>query len=245
MWKNKKKIIAILDRMVSVCFGTIILFLLLYGGYSLWDTAMLYKGAFVSDELLEYKPFTGQEQDEISFEKIKELNEDVFAWITVEDTHIDYPIVQGVDNMEYINKDVYGEFSLSGSIFLDYENQPDFSDCYNLIYGHHMKSGAMFGDVAEFVDQTYFEDHPEGVLYLPEEVRGIYFFACIRTDAFDWTVFLPLQHKENLSALLEHIDEKAVCRREMTIGETDRIIALSTCDSSQTNGRIILFGKLE
>lgn len=57
--------------------------------------------------------------------------------------------------MEYINKDVYGNFALSGSIFLSSANQPDFTDPYNLIYGHHMSNGAMFGDVVEFTDEAY------------------------------------------------------------------------------------------
>ena len=55
------------------------------------------------------------------------INKDVAGWITIDDTHIDYPVVQGKDDMEYINKDVYGEFSLSGSIFLSCMNKKDFS----------------------------------------------------------------------------------------------------------------------
>ena len=71
--------------------------------------------------------------------------------------------------MEYINKDVYGNFALSGSIFLSSANQPDFTDPYNLIYGHHMSNGAMFGDVVEFTDEAYFTAHETGTLYLPEK----------------------------------------------------------------------------
>lgn len=56
--------------------------------------------------------------------------------------------------MEYINKDVYGEFSLSGSIFLSCMNKKDFSDNYNLVYGHHMANGGMFGDVVSFTEKV-------------------------------------------------------------------------------------------
>ena len=66
------------------------------------------------------------------------LNKDVVGWITIFDTHISYPVVQGKDNQEYLNKDVFGKFSFSGSIFLDYRNACDFTDSYSIIYGHHM-----------------------------------------------------------------------------------------------------------
>ena len=82
------------------------------------------------------------------------INPDVRGWLTIDGTHVDYPIVQGEDDMEYVNKGVYGEFSLSGTIFLDSENTSDFSDCYNLLFGHHMANGAMFGDVVRFTDRT-------------------------------------------------------------------------------------------
>lgn len=85
------------------------------------------------------------------------LNKDVVGWITIFDTHISYPVVQGKDNQEYLNKDVFGKFSFSGSIFLDYRNACDFTDSYSIIYGHHMEYGAMFGDVVEFKNDDYFQ----------------------------------------------------------------------------------------
>ena len=63
--------------------------------------------------------------------------------------------------MTYINKNVFGEFALTGSIFLSCMNSPDFSDPYNLIYGHHMDNGGMFGDVMEFLDSEYFDEHKD------------------------------------------------------------------------------------
>ena len=94
------------------------------------------------------------------------INPDVRGWLTIDGTHVDYPIVQGEDDMEYVNKGVYGEFSLSGTVFLDSENTSDFSDCYNLLFGHHMANGAMFGDVVRFTDRTYFEKHQTGTTFL-------------------------------------------------------------------------------
>ena len=127
--------------------GFLILVMFLYGGYSLWDTARIYGNAAVGEELLKYKPTSETEGEHLSLQELALINPDTRGWLTIPDTHIDDPVLQGNDDMEYINKDVFGEFSLSGSLFLSCRNSSDFSDGYSLIYGHHMDHGGMFGDV--------------------------------------------------------------------------------------------------
>lgn len=231
---------------LSVIVGILILVMLLYGGYSLWDTAMLYQGAFVSSDLLKYKPSSGK-TDGPTLAELAALNPDVRGWLTIDDTHIDYPVVQGKTDMEYINKDVYGEFSLSGSIFMDSRNAADFSDSYCLLYGHHMDNGAMFGDVVEFVNKDYFDSHRTGTLYLIDgSVYTIELFACIEIDAFDSVVYQPTaQEQGNVGPLLEYIREKAVQYREIGVTTSNQIIGLSTCAEAETNGRVVVFGRME
>ena len=86
----------------------------------------------------------------ISFEELQKINPEVFGWLNIPDTHIDYPLVQAEGNSKYVNTDVKGNFSLSGSIFLDCRNHKDFSDCNHIIYGHHMQKDAMFGELERF-----------------------------------------------------------------------------------------------
>lgn len=233
------------NKILSFIVVVFILLMLSYGGYSLWDTAMLYKNAYVSNELLEFKPSL-DEPDTPTFSELMKINSDVSGWLTIDDTHIDYPIVQGKDDMEYVNKDVYGNFALSGSIFMDSENASDFSDIYTLIYGHHMENGAMFGDVAEFADCTFFDLHKTGTLITKNgEAYEITIFACVKTDAYDVTIYYPAFHDHrNNQSLLEHIKEKAMNYRDIDIRTDDSVVGLSTCDESSTNGRIVLFGKL-
>lgn len=231
----------ILSLLVVIC----ILMMFSYGGYSLWDTAMLYKGAYISNELLAFKPSLS-EPDAPTLSELVKINADVCGWITIDNTHIDYPVVQGNDNMEYINKDVYGNFALTGSVFLDADNASDISDAYTLLYGHHMENGAMFGDVAEFVDKSYFDIHQMGILFTKNgEVYEITFFACIKTDAYDAALYYPTRYEQrNIQPLLDAIKAKAVCYREADVQSDNQVIGLSTCDESSTNGRIVLFGKL-
>lgn len=233
------------DRLVSLLAAGLILLMLLYGGYSLWDTAMVFNGAFLSSDLLQFKPAAGDPDSNPTLAELQAINPDVLGWLTIDDTHIDYPVVIGETDMEYVNKDVYGDFALSGSIFMDSDNARDLSDAYTLVYGHHMDNGAMFGDVVEFVNTDYFESHPSGTLYLPDATYTIEIFACVQVDAFDSMIYDPLAQDGDVSELLNYVDEIAVQSRYIGVQPTDKVIGLSTCAEAETNGRVVIFGRLD
>lgn len=233
------------NRILSIMAGILILLMLSYGMYSLWDTYKIYANSFADEELLKFRP-TDDGADNPTLKDLKKLNPDVKAWIQVPKTNIDYPVVQGQDDMEYINKNVYGEFELSGAIFLSCLNKDDFSDPYNLVYGHNMKNGGMFADVADFTNKEYFETHQKGKLYLTDATRKIRFFACMKVTAADAKIYHPDGYrKENLKDLLDYIQANAVQYRDVNMADENSLIALSTCSEAETNGRVVLIGKLE
>jgi sortase B len=233
------------NRILSFIAMVMILLLFAYGGYSLWDSYMINQGAFLGSSLLKYKPTSGDAGGEnLSLEELIALNPDTRGWLTIDDTHIDYPVVQGKDDMEYVNKDVFGEFSLSGSVFLSCLNSPDFTDGYNLLYGHHMDNGGMFGDVLEFVDADYFASHKTGTLYMPNKTYAITVFACLETDAYDRMIYRPGPDYK-VQELLDYLKVNSTQYRDIGADADDQIIALSTCVDAETNGRAIVFGRLE
>lgn len=233
------------NRILSIMAGILILLMLSYGVYSLWDTYKIYANSFADEELLKFRP-TDDGEDNPTLKDLKKLNPDVKAWIQVPKSNIDYPVVQGQDDMEYINKNVYGEFELSGAIFLSCLNKDDFSDPYNLVYGHNMKNGGMFADVADFTNKEYFETHQKGKLYLTDATRKIRFFACMKVTAADAKIYHPDGYrKENLKDLLDYIQANAVQYRDVNVADENSLIALSTCSEAETNGRVVLIGKLE
>lgn len=233
------------NRILSIMAGILILLMLSYGMYSLWDTYKIYANSFADEELLKFRP-TDDGEDNPTLKDLKKLNPDVKAWIQVPKTNIDYPVVQGQDDMEYINKNVYGEFELSGAIFLSCLNKDDFSDPYNLVYGHNMKNGGMFADVADFTNKEYFEMHQKGKLYLTDATRKIRFFACMKVTVADAKIYHPDGYrKENLKDLLDYIQANAVQYRDVNVADENSLIALSTCSEAETNGRVVLIGKLE
>lgn len=231
------------NRILSIIAGILILLMLSYGVYSLWDTYKIYADSFADEELLKFRP-ADNGGDNPTLEDLKKKNPDVKAWLQVPETNIDYPVVQGQDDMEYINKNVYGEFELSGAIFLSCLNKDDFSDPYNLIYGHNMKNGGMFADVVDFINKKYFDEHKKGKLYLTNETKKIQFFACMKVTASDTKIYHPDGYrKENLNDLLNYIREHAVQYRDLNVTKEDSLIALSTCSEAETNGRVVLIGK--
>ena len=221
------------DRLTDIALLLFFLLLFLVGGYTMYDTVLIYDQADI--DLRSFRSMVNEDGEW----DMKALSEDVVAWLTVDDTTIDYPVMQGIDNSEYLNKDPFGDYSLSGSIFLDARNAPDFSDPYSLIYGHHMEHGRMFGALDEYLDEDYFDAHRAGTLTVADKVYAIRFFACVAADASVEEIFAPTE----TDGTLDYVREHAEIWREP--GEVERLVALSTCRFPQTTDRIIVFGVLE
>lgn len=170
--------------MVSTALAVI---LITYSGFVLYDTVYTDRAAFMSSDLSQYRPAVTEEEPD--FEEMLEINPDTCAWITMLGTHIDYPIVQGEDDIEYAMKDVYGENSLTGSIYLTVANNRDFTNSFNLIYGHHMDNGAMFGDIEKYEDMDYFYSHQDGILVTTRGAYDIHIFGRLSADAYDSRVY--------------------------------------------------------
>jgi sortase B len=235
------------DHILNTAIALLLVVAILYSGFGLWDTWNIYENAGVDSALLQYKPAaTGEDAPNPTLEELQALYEDVCGWLTVDDTNIDYPVVQGEDNLVYLNQAVDGSFSYSGSIFLDCRNDRNFTDFYSLFYGHHMAGSVMFGEIPSFLETDYFQSHTTGSLFTPEHSYSIEWFACVEINAFDSMLFVPTSYNDEASAteLLEYIKEIATQYREIGVAASDQIVALSTCAEAATDGRVMLIGRL-
>ena len=224
------------DRLVGLAAGCLFSVLLVFSGYCLWDSATVAYGALVTPQLRRAKPEPGSP----TLAELQAQNPDVCGWLTLDGTHIDYPVVQGADDLEYVNKAADGSFALSGAVFLSAANRADFSDAYNLIYGHHMENGAMFGDLTQFSESNYFADHTAGTLYTEGATYELQVFACVLTDAYDPVIYTP---STDPAALAAYIRAHAVQYRDPPAD--CRVAVFSTCDDSRTNGRVAVFAALK
>lgn len=225
-----------------------------YGGYALWDNSrVLSEAGNVRQELLRLKPQVDadtQEPEPLSFEAVRQINPDVCGWITLDGTRIDYPVLQGENNMSYINTDIYGDFSLAGSIFLDSRCSRDMDGAYCLLYGHHMDQGNMFGDLDKYKQEDFFLENTAGTLLLPGKSYDLTVFACLVTGASDGEIFDPGPVENDIRGLLEYAEEKAVFIRRTVLEKAWQrqdlqVIALTTCASEFTDARTIVLAVME
>ena len=224
---------------VTAASGLLAAACITYGAYSMWDINYIERNAFTSAEMSVYRP---TEEEGYSLEELQEVNSDAVSWVQIPGTHVDYPVVQGKDDLYYAAHDVFGNTSVSGAIYLCAENSHDFSDQYNVIFGHHMDSGAMMGDIDKFADPGFFNEHKTGSIVLGDTLYDLDFFAFMRTNAYDQTVYNVRRYDtEPLSELEDYVRANSINYRD-TSGS--KIVAFSTGAEAETNGREILFAKI-
>ena len=237
-----RKAIKITHIVVNIFVLIAILLLLAFGSYAIWDSNQVLSVA----DSANYAIFRPSDEDEASFHELKAINPDVFAWLTVFGTNIDYPVVQGEHNMYYVSRDARGNHSLAGSIFLDAESCQEFTDFSSILYGHHMARGAMFGDIELFVDREFFDARRYGMLYFNGREHGLEFFAFLHTEAHNNAVFrVAIEGQDAQQAYLDTLMRMAIhTRDDVQVTTDDRIVLLSTCSEASTNGRDILIGRI-
>ena len=243
---KKRRVLRLLNSLVSLVLIIVLFLFGAYAVYALWDNNQVYQAAEdVQMELKRLKP-SADGEDGPTFEELLKINPDVCAWITMDGTKIDYPVLQGENNLSYINKDVYGKFALAGSIFLDCRNQKDFSDPYNLLYGHHMSESHMFGDLDLYEKESFFRKNTTGTLLLPGKVYDLKVLAFIRVTASEEEIFNMDVFRNDSAGVARFTQQKAQLKNEEleTIGPDDQLLALSTCSSDFTDARVIVLTKM-
>lgn len=229
-----KRTVKFISGLIDRVFVIIFILLLLIGAYSVYDSWYVLQQA--SDRtLLAYKPQVDSDGEVVDMGPI---SDEMVAWITFDDTTIDYPIMQGADNSKYVTTDPYGNYALSGSIFLDSRNSPYFTDEYSLIYGHHMASGHMFGALDDFLDEDYFKSHQSATLIINGQAFKVHLFAVCPADASEVVTFNPPLSE----GLIEYIREY---HYHYDGSEPQRFIGFSTCTNESTTSRLIVYGYVE
>ena len=232
-----RKIIRILDSILNVVIIAAMVLVLLFGLYATWDTNQIYHEADAA-QFEQYKP---KPEDVMGFEEIRRMNKDVIAWITLYGTHVDYPVVRGEGNDTYINTNVFGSYSMSGCIFLDFRNALNFEDFNSIIYGHHMEKQAFFGELDTFAQKQVFDAKRYGNLYYEGRDHGLEVVAYLQVDAYDFNTYTPgVSGWESQQSYIDYLLTQAVHKRDISLTPNDKLVLLSTCSSESTNGRNIL-----
>ena len=181
----------------------------------------------------------------IDFAGLKEINDDCVAWIYIEDTVINYPVLQGSDNAYYLKHLIDGKWNSAGSIFMDSRVNADLSDRHSIIYGHHMKNGTMFSGLAQYKKQSYYDEHPTGLLITPEQTYQIEFFAGYVAKVNDPAWDTGFESDEDYEDWLQQAKDRSCFQSPLSPAVTDRVLTLSTCSYEFDNSRFVLLGILK
>ena len=148
---------------------------------------------------------------------------------------------------EYLNKNVYGEYALAGSLFLDSRCDRTFQGSYQLVYGHHMEKHRMFGDLDLYLDPQFFESHTTGTLMVPGRTYSLQILASMRTEESDHFIFDPEHCLSEPESFRQEILSKSEYIHEGLWQEWEQepekysVLALSTCSSEKEEERIVVF----
>ncbi len=178
----------------------------------------------------------------IDFASLQAVNTDVVGWIYVEALpDINYPVVHGTDNDFYLHRTYEKNYNFAGTIFVDYENSADFSDCNTIIYGHNMKNGSMFGQLKKFTnDSETYKKSKYFWIFTPEasyryEIVAAYVTA-VNSDTYTLFKGPGQEYQDYLSKILSYsqLTEKP---EDLTIKDT--IITLSTCTGDSSTRYVV------
>lgn len=187
----------------------------------------------------------------IDFGSIKADYPDVYAWISVPDTNIDYPVVQSLeDDNYYLRRDLDGNYSVFGTLFTQSMNSTDFTDPVTVIYGHNTTDGTMFGDLHKFEDADFFDEHDTFYIYTPGHILTYQIVSAYRYDdrhilnSFDFSD--ETVRREYFDYVLDPTSMVVNVREGATLDTDDTIVQLSTCpvEGSQSGGRYLVTGVL-
>lgn len=178
----------------------------------------------------------------IDFEALQEMNEDIIGWIDFAGGGISYPLLRGEDNRTYLHTMPDGSENQAGSIFVDAECSPDFSDFHTIVYGHNMRDGSMFGSLKKYrTDEKFYRENPYFTVYLPGRVYTYGVFAWYEVPADDEVYRIGFQADAQFGEFVEQMLERRERDTGITADGTDRIVTLSTCSSE--GKRVVVHAK--
>jgi len=177
---------------------------------------------------------------------LKSRNEDVVGWIKINNTNIDYPILQAEDNEYYLRRDWLGNSSIPGSIFMDFRNYPlgyNRSTTHTILYGHHIRDGSMFQNLMKYKEKEFFDENSIiEITDLYETHRFEIFAAYITSTDFYFieTRFPSRRHFTNLAG--EFID-RSMHATDIEITGDDHILTLMTCTYEYDDARFVVHAR--
>lgn len=181
---------------------------------------------------------------QVDLAQLRSENPDVLGWISIPGTKLDYPYLQGEDNQYYLKHTWQGKKNAAGSVFLECQVSPDFSDFNTIVYAHNMKNGSMFGSLRQYRTQSHYEANPSIYILDDNGIRRYDIFAAFEAEVVGYTYRLDLNTPEKRQAFLDYSLERTVIQTGVVPTAEDSVITLSTCTGNGYETRWVVQGVL-
>lgn len=255
--KRRKMIVGLASFVAVLCFGYFGVYYFFSARTSMdYETLASLKG---SDALA-----AAPERNEVSLHKtgfqlpdvldeyktLYEKNKKLIGWLKIDDTNIDYPVMQTSDNDYYLEHNYNQEYDKNGSIFMDCSCSIYPRSTNLILYGHHMKSGKMFGQLQKYAKESYGKEHAFiqfDTIYEKSTYQLMFVFRSqVYSDndiVFKYYQFINANSEEEFNYYMNEMSVLSLYDTGVTASYGDSLLTLSTCDSSQTDGRFVVVAK--
>lgn len=220
---------------------------MIFCGHGIWDEMSEYKEADDINKGIAEEARADKFDGNIDFEALWKINPDVAGWLYSEDTSINYPVVKCDSNSKYLRRDLHGNYSISGTLFIDADNSDNLQDFNTIIYGHHMKDPkqTMFGSFRNYIgNQKYYEKHKQLEYITPEKKYHLQVIAVCTTPAGGWAYDKDFDTKEEREKFISDAVSSSEVQPAFTATGSDKLMTLSTCAYEYEGARYVVIGKL-
>ncbi|WP_285894967.1 class B sortase [Clostridioides sp. ES-S-0123-01] len=224
-----------LKKLYRVIINIILILVIIYSGFNICLKLSKYSH--------DTKVSTQLQKKENKKEDLLKINKDFKFWLSVDNTNINYPVVQSKDNSYYLDKDFYGKKSISGTLFMDYRNK-SLDDQNVIVYGHNMKNKTMFNNLNKFKDSDFFKENNQIKITMDgKELLYEVFSAYIVESDYDY-LKTSFNSETDYQKYIDAITSKSLHKSNMKVSSKDKIVTLSTCTYEFDDARMVIHGKL-
>ena len=189
-----------------------------------------------------------QQEDNVNLNKLYKINNDIVGWLKIENTNINYPVMQTKDRPDYyLRKNCYKEYSVFGTPYID-ENC-DIEKGNNLIiYGHHINGNKMFGELENYKNEEYYNKHKFIKFYTLNEKAEYEIISVFKTTVyndkgFKYYQYYNLEDEREFETFINKCKELSLYDTQKIAKYGDKLLTLSTCEYSQNNGRLVVVAR--
>ncbi len=191
-----------------------------------------------------YKKYGNTKIENINFSELHEVNNEVVAWLIVDGTNVNYPIVQTVDNDYYLNHNIKGETKVSGWTFMDFRNAKEMSDANTIFYGHNLLNKTGFGSLSNIFTDKWFKNSNHKIIVVTENKKYTYeIFSCYVIEPEVYYLQNNFNTNSEYQKFLDLLVSRSNYEFNVNLTTNDKIITLSTC-TEDNKGRKVIHAKL-